>query len=257
MELNTSIKNCIKPVHKYIKQNFPIQKIFFSLKRFLVNRSFFVWYYEGFSSDYWASRDMNSNHSPDMYTKLDKTTYATLDDLMEVLDKDASFLEIGCNAGRNLNYLYSNGYHKLAGIDINRIAIEDCLKNKFPELFKKASFYVGDASHEIRRFEDNSFDVVFSVFVLIHIHPSKRSLFRDMVRVSSKYIVILTDTNPFSSCPYDFETIFTTLGCTLVQKKVFYGESMPECKLPLELYNKREHFFCSRSLLVFVKSDKL
>src|SRR3989338_4703446 len=35
----------------------------------------------------------------------------------------ASILELGCNVGRNLDYLFSKGYKDLTGVDINEKAI--------------------------------------------------------------------------------------------------------------------------------------
>ena len=91
------------------------------------------------------------------------------------------------------------------------------IKQNFSELYKTAKFYIGNAAVEIKKIPDNSFDVVFSIAVLIHIDPEFFSFFADMVRISKKYIAIFTAENgaPF---PYNFRKIFTDLGC----KEIYY-----------------------------------
>ena len=54
---------------------------------------------------YWEIQDRDTTHTPVTYTKAESSTFAMFKELLEVLDKKALLIEIGCNAGRNLNYL--------------------------------------------------------------------------------------------------------------------------------------------------------
>jgi len=203
--------------------------------------------------DYWQSQTIDSIHNPMRYLVPDELTELMFADLLPVLDKNASFMEVGCGAGRNLHYLYELGYHNLSGIEINRFAIEDVLRKEYPNLYNDTTFLIGNAAEEIKKIQNASFDVVFSKGVLIHIPPSRRSLFRDMVRISKKYIVVYTSEvgAPF---PYDFEKIFTKLGCKTVLFRSFFGNKN-DSKLPTELYNPKRHYFQETFLRIFLKKE--
>jgi len=43
--------------------------------------------------------------------------------IKEKISESGEILEIGCNAGRNLNYLYDAGYTNLTGIEISKDAL--------------------------------------------------------------------------------------------------------------------------------------
>lgn len=232
------------------KKSFRIEHFYFKLSRFLAMRGIS----NPLSPDpqgYWESRDIGEKHGPDAYLGEDNTTYLLFDDLLNVLDTKTSFLDIGCNAGRNLNYLFKKGFRDLAGIDINPVSINEVMKKEFPDLFNMGTFYVGNAAHVIKNITDERYDVVFSNGVLEHISPENMGLFKDMVRVCRRYIVVITSENSRVH-PYDFEKVFTRLGCKMILYRLFYGIDNDFC-FPRELYNERKHFFNSTFLRIFVK----
>ena len=47
-----------------------------------------------------------------------------LDIVKRYAPPSSSILEIGCNVGRNLNYLYMNGFNHLSGVEISQNAVE-------------------------------------------------------------------------------------------------------------------------------------
>ena len=232
-------------------KRFRVQKAIASSKRWMAVHGISNPFMRHDPVDYWESQTPHSVHSPTKYLFPDKLTEILFADLLPVLDKNTSFIEIGCGAGRNLHYLYNLGYQNLSGIEINRFAIEDVLRKEYPNLYDDTTFLVGNAAQEIKKIDDESFDVVFSKGVLIHIPPSQRSLFRDMVRISKRYIVIYTSEvgSPF---PYDFERIFTKLGCKTVLFRSFFG-NRNDSQLPTEPYNPERHYFQETFLRIFAK----
>lgn len=202
---------------------------------------------------YWQTRNIGDDHGPQKYITEDNSTYVLFQDLLKVLDKDASFLEVGCNAGRNLNFLLNAGYRNLAGIEINETSIKETLRHHFPSLYDTASFYIGNAADEIRKIEDNRYDVVFSIAVLEHIPPEDVGLFRDMVRVSRKYIAVITSENS-RVYSYNFQKAFERVGCKTVLFRLFYGESH-NFELPKQPYIEKEHFFDTMFLRIFIKQQ--
>ena len=229
-----------------------VRRIIFQLKRLLVMNGISVLFSKGTDSDYWKKQSLNSRHNPTNYLIPDELTKVLFRDVICRIEKSDSIIEIGCNAGRNLQYLFEKGYHNLSGMDINRIAIENVLKEKYPKLYNACKFYIGNAAEEIKNIPDSSFEIVFSKGVLIHIPPKDNSIFEHMVRISKKYIVIYTSENG-SPCPYDFQKIFGKLRCRLIVYRSFFGEGNYS-KLPVELYDEKKHFFSQLFLRVYIKN---
>ncbi len=224
--------------------------MYFSFSRFLVMNGFALPFRKD-QRQYWETRNIGDDHGPEKYLIEDNATYVLFEDLLKVLNENASFLEVGCNAGRNLNYLLNKGYTDLAGIEINEISIHKTLKGHFPKLYEMGEFYVGNAAQEIRKIQNERYDVVFSIAVLEHIQPEDSTLFKDMVRVSKKYIAVITGENS-RVYPYNFEKIFERLGCKTVLFRLFYGEKH-NFELPKQPYIEKEHFFNTMFLRIFIK----
>jgi pseudaminic acid biosynthesis-associated methylase len=79
--------------------------------------------------------------------------------------KDARILEVGCNIGNQLVILRNMGYKDLNGIDVQEYALQKA-RSRIPNgKFEQASA-LGIP------FPDESFDLVFTSVVLIHIAPN-------------------------------------------------------------------------------------
>ena len=79
--------------------------------------------------------------------------------------KEASFLEVGCNAGNQLLLLQQMGWANLSGLELQPYALE-IARSRLPH----ASLKMGSAL--TLPYPDSSFDVVFTCGVLIHIAPT-------------------------------------------------------------------------------------
>lgn len=243
----------IKRFFVFLMKNHTINKIDYRLSWLLGSFGITPPWKKG-SRKYWQSREMGDEHSPEKYVQEDNSTYVLFEDLLKVIGKDASFLEIGCNAGRNLNYLYNQGYRNLAGIEINEVSINKTLMEHFPELYKTGRFYVGNAAHEIKKIPSKSYDVTFSIAVLEHIPPEDKRLFFDMARVTRSYIAIITGDNS-RVYPHNYDKIFEEFGYKKVLFRLFYGEGH-NFGFPKEFYDGEKHFFDSMFLSIFVKKEE-
>lgn len=99
------------------------------------------------------------------------------------LDRNTRILEVGCNIGLQLEFLQKMGFRNLYGVEISPYAVRLAR-----ERTKDIVILQGDASDSIP-FEDNSFDLVFTSGVLIHIPPD--SLWKVMLeihRCAKRYI---------------------------------------------------------------------
>ena len=203
---------------------------------------------------YWEEQNEDSQHNPWRYTEPDQLTPLLFEDLEGRLSAETSFMEIGCGAGRNLQYLWDQGFKNLAGIEINPMAVDTVMQQVFPQLYQNGTFFVGNAASMIREIPDTSYDVVFSKGVLMHIPPGQASLFKDMVRICRRYIVVHTS-EMGAPYYYDFEKLFERLGCKLIVHRSFYDH--PEgAQLPHELYDDEQYRFKETFLNVFIKKNR-
>lgn len=137
-----------------------------------------------------------------------------------VKDNDVlSVLELGCNTGGNLLSIYRKTPEvRLTGIDICAKAIRyGKLSEKNPAQLLVGSIY------DLSMFADDSFDLVFTRGVLLHINNEQTpAIVAEMKRISSKYILnIETHGEPQvrssskgvpHSFSHDFDKIYRELG---------------------------------------------
>lgn len=135
------------------------------------------------------------------------------------VDLDARILEIGCNLGRNLNYLFIAGFRNLEGIEISENAIS-ALKRFYPEMARCTTIHNKPVEEIIGSFEENTFDIVFTMAVLQHIHPRSQFIFSDMVRITKKFVITIEAERHISwrHFPRDYKKVFESLGLKEVEE---------------------------------------
>ena len=96
----------------------------------------------------------------------------------------ANALEVGCNVGGNLMWVADAiGAENTAGIDINSKAVE-IVAERLPGVDARV------ASALELPFEDGSFDLVFTIGVLIHQDPAELvDVMSEIVRCSRRYVL--------------------------------------------------------------------
>ena len=131
-------------------------------------------------------------NSPKDYLSFNDKRSPVLHQIIErFLDnKNSKILELGPNAGRNLNYLYQKGYQNVHGIEINPNAVA-LLAEAFPEISKNIT--LSSLEDSLPKLSDNSYDLVFSMAVLEHISTDSDFIFDEIKRISSSYIITIED----------------------------------------------------------------
>jgi len=126
-------------------------------------------------------------------------------------------LDIGCNSGRNLEFLRKNGYQNLFGVDINKNAI-NILKSTFANLYNLAHIKCMAVESYLKKAKEDTFDVSYTMAVLMHIHPDSEQVFEEIYRVTKKYFIciengVISGARTFAR---NYSKIFKNIGFTQV-----------------------------------------
>lgn len=151
---------------------------------------------------------------------------------MKICNKNSSIFEIGCNVGWNLNFLYKNEYNNLYGLEINNKAIQ-LMKLNYPKMYENSSIIYSSIENKIKSYKDNEFDCVFTIAVLQHIHPESSWIFKEISRITKKYLMIVEnelDSN-WRVFNRNYKVIFEELGFKQIEEY--------ECGEDLERYKMR------------------
>ena len=136
----------------------------------------------------WAER--SADYSPSYYAdigpnEVSETLAAVFDHYVET---EAAVLEIGCSSGRHLAHLHDAGYENLTGIDINESSF-DVMAEQYPRLAATGTFHAGAIEDLLPEFDDDVFDVVYSVETLQHVHPEETWVFEELIRVTGDLLI--------------------------------------------------------------------
>ncbi|MFC7203031.1 class I SAM-dependent methyltransferase [Haloferax namakaokahaiae] len=136
----------------------------------------------------WASR--SGDFSPAYYAEIGPNEVSeTLGDIFDhYVAKDAKILEVGCSSGRHLDHLRGLGYKNLTGIDLNDDSFE-VMKEYFPRLAETGTFYTGAVEEFVSGLPDDSFDVIYSVETLQHVHPDDTWVFDELSRATADLLI--------------------------------------------------------------------
>ncbi len=192
----------------------------------------------------------SDDRDPCFYIEHDEQVDLLFMDILPFLDKEANILEIGCSAGRHLNYLFSKGYRRLAGIEIGSKA-KEIMKQHFTDAYQCTEYIVGNAYEEVRRLPSSSYDLLFTRGVLINIAPKWNSIFKEMARVTRSYILTMETEGAYLAYPRDFEKMFRKAGCRQIIYKLYKRSGKKRILAP---HYDRVDLFNSITVRLFVKN---
>ena len=178
-----------------------------------------------------AERLSLAHCSPEDYMKLIKASELLYEQVksFDTLSKDEPILEIGCNVGRNLNFLYQQGFHNLYGIEINESAIS-AMKKYYPDMASDSTILEGPVEERIKEIKDKEMTLTFTMAVLETIHPSSNFIFSEISRITSKFLIVIEIENSYymGMFPRDYGTIFTLLGFNMLKKELVTLDPLSE-----------------------------
>jgi SAM-dependent methyltransferase len=141
---------------------------------------------------------------------------------------EMSVLETGCNAGANLHGLKERGYNNLSAVEINPAAVRE-MRRAFPEL-QGVEVRQGALEDVLRQMPSDSVDVVFSMAVMLHIHPSSDEIFAEMARVARHYICVVEAESVTLSYIFarNYRRVFERLGYAQLRSTHITEVAFPE-----------------------------
>jgi len=162
--------------------------------------------------NYWEAPEDDFNNAADYFKPEERSVL-----LAGLIEKTGvqieSALEMGCNVGRNLNYLKQQMEIETAGLEICSGAV-DLLRQNYPDL-AESTIVLGDLTQTIHQLEDQSYDLVFSMAVLMHLHPETDESFWDKVsKVARKVIITIENEHSGSErhWPRNYGEMFQSRG---------------------------------------------
>jgi SAM-dependent methyltransferase len=125
----------------------------------------------------------------------------------------SAILEIGCNVGRNLHYLFVNDFGQLTGIEISDEAVK-VGRAIYPEMRGQVKVVNAPAEEGLAAFGGNAFDIVFTMAVLQNIHPESQFIFSEMARITKDFLITIEDEHGVSwrRFPRNYKRVFEGLG---------------------------------------------
>src|SRR6476620_2058289 len=135
-----------------------------------------------FGRSYVVRNSINVKELDSLYQKNFGISRSDLnEEFLSGLDRSMSVLEVVCNIVLQLELLKNAGYQYLYGFDISSFALNLSLARSHANLLRSSALYFP--------FTKDSFDVVFSSGVLIHISPKDLNRTLDEIyRCSRRYI---------------------------------------------------------------------
>jgi SAM-dependent methyltransferase len=167
--------------------------------------------------NFWRNPHLEEN-LPEHYVEATPERSEFLQGLIDqIAPPDPAVLEIGCNVGRNLNYLYGNGYHNLTGIEINPTAVAQ-MREAYPEMAERARIINQPLEEVIEGFADGEFDIVFTMAVMVHIHTASDWVFPHIARACGQYLITVEDEVRDTRRHFtrNYGKLFTGLGLELM-----------------------------------------
>ncbi len=160
---------------------------------------------------YWVQPDDGTNKPIDYTKRVEKSEF--LFKQIQQFSPQMRILEIGCNVGRNLNFLFEKGYKNLSGIEISENAIEQ-MQIVFPSMFNQIKVFNSSVEDIIKSPELDKFDLIFTMAVMEHIHSDSNWIFAELAKLSEKYIITIEDEKSISwkHFPRNYKKVFEKIG---------------------------------------------
>ena len=160
----------------------------------------------------WAAADTGIAWAPENYLHTHRTRL--VEKINEIVPKDASMIELGCNCGSDMHILHMDGYSQISGMDAGGRAL-DLFARSYPETYAMAQ-----PRHDLfQRFllstPTGACDYLYSNGATIELaHPSF-PMVKEICRVTRRG-VLLDLSERHQGYPRDYQRQFAKQGFSMV-----------------------------------------
>lgn len=150
-------------------------------------------------NNFWANLETSSDDNHVLHGNSAKFFFECKDnrskELFEILknnglEEEDSVLEIGSNCGRNINYIKTMGVKNVAGIEINKKAIEYGIKNY--DALSEDNFIEGSVDIAINKVKN--VDWLFTMAVLVHLNKEQKDVIYSWARNNVNKGIVFVET---------------------------------------------------------------
>ncbi|WP_058307192.1 class I SAM-dependent methyltransferase [Gracilibacillus massiliensis] len=187
--------------------------------------------------EYW-----DSNSYPETYRKEVERSIYLFSFIEKYIKSHHNIMEIGCNVGRNLEYLHQKGFNQLTGIELSHHAVQE-LKRNFPKLADEADIIQSPVENVIKHLATDHYDLVFTMAVLEHIHPDSEWIFQEIARVTKSYLITFEaeQADKWRIFPRNYRDIFESLGYKQIEESS--GSQLKLANYTLRIFKKKRGWF--------------
>ena len=109
------------------------------------------------------------------------------------LNEESKIFEPGCNFSTNLRYFHDQTNCQVYGVDINKMAIEEC-QSHFEDAGFSENFLIEDARkmNLVEKYGENYFDLVITRGYLMHCPAGERTHnhIQELIKISKRMIIV-------------------------------------------------------------------
>lgn len=139
----------------------------------------------------WSVTTFGGKLGPDKFLNMDEHSILLMNEVIRRTDNtNEKILDLGCNMGRHLNFLYKKNFNNLIGVDISKNAYEN-FEKYFPDTKKNTSYHVKTFEEFLIHAGDNEYDIIYSHGATVEEVPATFPLIKNLTRVTKKYIILL------------------------------------------------------------------
>jgi SAM-dependent methyltransferase len=165
-------------------------------------------------------RKPNDMNKPATYVDAPHRSLFLVERMRQYVPLDGNILEIGCNVGRNLNFLMKAGYTRLTAIEINLAAIE-LLREVHPDVARCAEFINEPVEIAIRKLPDAAYECIYTMAVLEHVPRDSDWVFEHIVRITRSTLITIEDERSTSPLhfPRNYRDVFSRFGLREIETR--------------------------------------
>lgn len=175
-------------------------------------------------------------HPTTPFDGIDPASQVQMDEIMALVpDRHAAILDMGCNVGRHLDYLYRQGYRNLRGVDFSGAAIRDSAR-RYPEMHGASRLSVA-SFQEFLSSSPEPVDLVYTrgaTFELVH--PGFPLIPR-VCAIARRYVVLVIS-EAAHAYPRFWEYEFARQGFELSHLRRPASEEAPEHRVSLMTFRR-------------------